>query len=113
MKLSMMINYSGDFHADVAKVVERVFKKKKIVTKTGVMVNGHTPNDAGGTTVHYGDGESLEVRALPDVTRLDHGLLNDPAQRTNVWGFLGDGKGIFQQIGHFDRAAMQRAGVEF
>jgi dihydrolipoamide dehydrogenase len=47
--------------ADVAKVVERVFKKKKITTQTGVMVNGHTPNDAGGTTVHFGDGENLEV----------------------------------------------------
>ena len=48
---------------DVAKVVERSFKKKGIVTKTGVMVNGHTPNDAGGTTVHYGDGESVDVDA--------------------------------------------------
>ncbi len=46
---------------DVAKVVERSFKKKKITTKTGVMVNGHTPDDGGGTTVHYGDGEDLAV----------------------------------------------------
>jgi len=47
--------------ADVANVVVRSFKKKGITIKTGVMVNGHTPNDAGGTTVAYGDGESLEV----------------------------------------------------
>lgn len=46
--------------ADVTKVVERSFKKKKIVTKTGVMVTGHTP-DGSGTTVHYGEGESVDV----------------------------------------------------
>jgi len=46
---------------DVAKVVERSFKKKKITIKTGVMVNGHTPGEAGGTTVHFGDDESVEV----------------------------------------------------
>jgi dihydrolipoyl dehydrogenase len=49
---------------DVAKVVERSFKKKKINIKTGVMVNGHTPNDSGGTTVSFGDGESVEVDAV-------------------------------------------------
>jgi dihydrolipoamide dehydrogenase len=47
--------------ADVTKVVERSFKKKQIVTKTGVMVTGHTPNDSGGTTVHYGEGDSVDV----------------------------------------------------
>jgi dihydrolipoamide dehydrogenase len=46
---------------DVAKVVERSFKKKKIAIRTGVMVNGHTPGDGGGTTVHFGDDESVEV----------------------------------------------------
>jgi len=49
---------------DVAKVVERVFKKKKIATKTGVMVNGHTPNADGSTVVAFGDGESVEVDAV-------------------------------------------------
>jgi len=49
--------------ADVTKQVERSFKKKKITTKTGVNVTGHTPNGSGGTTVTYGDGESLEVDA--------------------------------------------------
>ncbi len=47
--------------ADVARVVERTFKKKKITTKTGVMVNGHTLTGGGGTVVHFGDGESVEV----------------------------------------------------
>ena len=49
---------------DLARVVERSFKKKKITTKTGVMVNGHTPDGAGGTTVHYGDDESVAVDAV-------------------------------------------------
>jgi len=49
---------------DLAKVVQKSFKKKKITIKTGVMVNGHTPNDSGGTTVHFGDGESVEVDAV-------------------------------------------------
>jgi dihydrolipoamide dehydrogenase len=46
--------------ADLAKVVGRSFKKK-ITIKTSVMVNGHTPDDAGGTTVSFGDGESVDV----------------------------------------------------
>jgi dihydrolipoyl dehydrogenase len=46
---------------DVANVVVRAFKKRGIDIKTGVMVNGHTPNDEGGTTVHFGEGETLEV----------------------------------------------------
>ena len=49
---------------DVANVVVKSFKKKKIDIRTGVMVNGHTPNDAGGTTVHFGEGENLEVDAV-------------------------------------------------
>lgn len=47
--------------ADVAKVVQKSFKRKKIAIKTGVMVNGHTPNGNGGTTVDFGDAESVEV----------------------------------------------------
>ena len=48
---------------DVANVVVRSFKKKKIDIRTGVTVTGHTPNGSGGTTVHFGDGESVEVDA--------------------------------------------------
>ncbi len=47
--------------ADLAKVVEKSFKNKKIAIRTGVMVNGHTPDAAGGTTVNFGDGESVGV----------------------------------------------------
>ena len=46
---------------DVAKVVERSFKKKKVTIKTGVMVNGHTPDESGGTSVQFGDGETVDV----------------------------------------------------
>ncbi len=49
---------------DVAKVVERSFKKKKIALKTGIMVNGHEPNDSGGTKVNFGDGDSVDVDAV-------------------------------------------------
>jgi len=47
--------------ADLAKVVEKSFKKKKIAIRTGVMVNGHTPKDKGGTTDNFGGGESVDV----------------------------------------------------
>jgi dihydrolipoamide dehydrogenase len=46
---------------DVANVVVRSFQKKKINIKTGVTVNGHTPNASGGTVIQFGDDESLEV----------------------------------------------------
>ena len=49
---------------DLAKVVEKSFTRKKIAIRTGVMVNGHTPNAFGGTTVSFGDGESVEVDAV-------------------------------------------------
>ena len=38
--------------ADVASVVLRTFARKGAVVRTGVSVSGHTPRDAGGTTVH-------------------------------------------------------------
>ncbi len=48
---------------DLANVVVRSFTKKHIDIRTGVNVAGHTPNDTGATTVHFGDNESLEVDA--------------------------------------------------
>ncbi len=50
--------------ADVANVVVRSFKKKNIDIRTGVSVTGHTPNGTGGTAVHFGEGDSLEVDAV-------------------------------------------------
>ncbi|MEZ5219862.1 MAG: dihydrolipoyl dehydrogenase [Ilumatobacteraceae bacterium] len=50
--------------ADVANIVVRSFKKKNIDIRTGVQVTGHTPNGFGGTRVHFGEGESLDVDAV-------------------------------------------------
>ena len=50
--------------SDVANVVVRSFKKKKINIRTGVNVTGHTPNENGGTVVQFGEGETLEVDAV-------------------------------------------------
>jgi dihydrolipoamide dehydrogenase len=48
---------------DVTAVVERSFKKRGIEVRTGVQVSGHEPGDAG-TTVTFGDGESIKVDAV-------------------------------------------------
>jgi dihydrolipoamide dehydrogenase len=50
--------------SDVANVVVRSFKKKKIDIRTGVPVTGHRPRDKGGTIVTFGDGEELKVDAV-------------------------------------------------
>ena len=64
---------------DVAKVVERSFKKRGITIHTGVEVKGHEPGGAG-TTVRFGEDQSIEVervvvsvgrRPLSDVLGLD------------------------------------------
>jgi dihydrolipoamide dehydrogenase len=48
---------------DVADVVVRSFKKRGIVVRTGVPVNGHTPGE-GGTTVQFGEGETVDVDTI-------------------------------------------------
>jgi dihydrolipoamide dehydrogenase len=47
--------------ADVVRAVQQSFKKRGIDVKTGVQVTGHQPRDGGGTTVQYGEGESIDV----------------------------------------------------
>jgi dihydrolipoamide dehydrogenase len=47
--------------ADVVRAVGQSFKKRKIDVKTGVKVTGHEPKGGGGTTVSFGDGESIDV----------------------------------------------------
>ena len=47
--------------ADVTRAVQQSFKKRGIEVKTGVKVTGHEPKQDGGTTVSFGDGESVEV----------------------------------------------------
>lgn len=46
---------------DVTQVVLKSFKKRGIEVKTGVQVTGHEPDGNGGTSVQYGDGESVKV----------------------------------------------------
>ncbi len=50
--------------SDVANVVVRSFKKKNIDIRTSVKVMGHTPNDSGGTTVHFVGGDGSDVSNL-------------------------------------------------
>jgi dihydrolipoamide dehydrogenase len=49
--------------SDVVSVVARSFRKRGINVHTGVTVTGHSPNGAG-TTVRFGDGESVTVDAV-------------------------------------------------
>lgn len=70
--------------ADVTTVVERAFKKKGISIRTGVTVTGHMPNAAGGTTVAFGEGETLTV----DLVVVSVG------RRPYTDGLLGEGAGV-------------------
>jgi dihydrolipoamide dehydrogenase len=50
---------------DVADVVVRSFKKRKIQIRTGVSVTGHTPAADGATTqVRFGEDEAVDVEAV-------------------------------------------------
>ena len=77
---------------DVTSVVERSFKKKGIDIRTGVAVTGHLPNGRGGTTVSFGEGETLEVElVVVSVGRrsfTDHLLLVGTSVQVNERGFV-------------------------
>ena len=50
---------------DATKVVGRAFKKRGITVRTGVMVQGHTPDPSGShTTVSFGEGETIDVEKI-------------------------------------------------
>ncbi len=64
---------------DVAKVVERAFKKRGITVRTNVMVTGHSLHERG-TVIDLGEGETLDVevvvvsvgrRPFPDLLGLE------------------------------------------
>jgi dihydrolipoamide dehydrogenase len=75
---------------DATKSVERAFKKKGIVVRTGVAVHGHTPGEST-TTVHYGDGVDLDVE-----------LVCVSVGRTPFSDALADGTGVERtERGHF------------
>ncbi len=46
---------------DITQVVLKSFKGRGIDVRTGVAVTGHTPRKGGGTTVQFGEGETLDV----------------------------------------------------
>jgi len=70
---------------DVAAVVARSFRKRKIDVKVGVQLQGHTPDPSGrGTTVAYGDGEKLSVDAV----------VVSVGRRPRTDGLLAEGTGV-------------------
>jgi len=68
---------------DVVSVVARSFRKRGIAVHTGVAVTGHTPNGTG-TTVVFGEGESVTVDAV--VVSVGRRPLTD--------GLLAEGTGV-------------------
>jgi dihydrolipoamide dehydrogenase len=70
--------------ADITKVVERSFTKRKIAIRTGARVAGHTPGASGGTTVHVEDGDDVEV----DIVVMSVG------RRPFTYGVLDDGTAV-------------------
>jgi dihydrolipoamide dehydrogenase len=69
---------------EVADVVVKSFKKRGIDIKTSAQVKGHTPNGDGGTTVEFGEGESVAV----DVVVVSVG------RNPNSDGLLADGTAV-------------------
>ncbi len=69
--------------SDVVGVVARSFRKRGINVHTGVKVSGHTPNGSG-TTVTFGDGETVNVDAV--VLSVGRRPLTD--------GLLAEGTGV-------------------
>jgi len=50
--------------ADVTDVVAKSFEKRGIDVRLGVKVTGHTPDQGGGTTVAFGDGDQVKVELV-------------------------------------------------
>jgi dihydrolipoamide dehydrogenase len=68
---------------DVVGVVARSFRKRGIAVHTGVSVHGHAPNGSG-TTVSFGDNESVSVDAV----------VVSVGRRPSTEGLLADGTGV-------------------
>ncbi|HTT85784.1 MAG TPA: FAD-dependent oxidoreductase, partial [Acidimicrobiales bacterium] len=68
---------------DVAAVVARSFRQRGIAVHTGVAVAGHSPGGTG-TTVNFGDGESIAVDAV----------VVSVGRRPLTAGLLADGAGV-------------------
>jgi dihydrolipoamide dehydrogenase len=87
---------------DVVSVVARSFRKRGINVHTGVTVQEHTPNGSG-TTVSFGDGESVTVDAV--VVSVGRRPLSD--------GLLEPGTGVtldergFVEVDEYQRTAAE------
>jgi dihydrolipoamide dehydrogenase len=70
---------------DVVRTVARSFRKRGIDVKTGVSLQGHTPDPSGrGTVVTYDDGEKLAVEAV----------IVSVGRRPRTEGLLAPGTGV-------------------
>jgi dihydrolipoamide dehydrogenase len=78
---------------DVTRVVGQSFKKKGIEIRTGVSVEGHTPNASGGTTVRLAGGDTIDCELV--VVSVGRRPLTD--------GLLEPGTGVqLTDRGHID-----------
>ncbi|MGH9066311.1 MAG: dihydrolipoyl dehydrogenase [Acidimicrobiales bacterium] len=89
---------------DVADVVGRSFKRRGIVVHTGVKVEGHQPNgNGGGTTVSFGDGQSVSVDAV----------VVSVGRRPLTEGLLAEGTGVeLDERGFVAVDEMMRTGAD-
>ena len=86
---------------DVTRVVLQSFKKKGIDIRAGVAVTGHTPIDGGGTSVAFGDGETLETDLV--VVSVGRVPYSD--------GIVSDGTGVaITERGHIEVDELCRTG---
>jgi dihydrolipoamide dehydrogenase len=70
---------------DVVRAVARSFRKRGIDVKAGVTLTGHSPHPSGkGTTVTYGEGQSLAVDAV----------IVSVGRRPRTEGLLAEGTGV-------------------
>jgi dihydrolipoamide dehydrogenase len=87
---------------DVVSVVARSFRKRGIAVHTGVQVTGHSPN-GNGTTVSFGDGESVTVDAV----------ILSVGRRPLTEGLLAEGTGVVVDTrGFVEVDEYMRTGVE-
>ena len=87
---------------DIVAVVARSFRKRGINVHTGVMVTGHVPTGSG-TTVSFGDGESVTVDAV----------VVSVGRRPLTEGVLAEGTGVevdgrgFVVVDHYMRTSAE------
>jgi dihydrolipoamide dehydrogenase len=88
---------------DVVAVVARSFRKRGMTIHTGVTVTGHTPGEGSGTTVTFGDGQSVTVDAV----------VVSVGRRPATDGLLAEGTGVkIDGRGFVVADEFQRTGAE-